>query len=135
MHLQFPLILFHPILDTLVWHNVVMVKKKWSFSSFFLAPFKRNTYGIIHFLPQKLKFSSFIFRNFLLQFKRYVNKLRSKSTIYKKKRQEIAEIRAELGVLSRTEQILRQKDEFITRSLVSWLWFIEFSPKYPCKIS
>lgn len=50
-------------------------------------------------------------------FKRYVNKLRSKSTIYKKKRQEIAEIRAELGVLSRTEQILRQRDEFITSSL------------------
>lgn len=50
-------------------------------------------------------------------FKRYVNKLRSKSTIYKKKRQEIAEIRAEVGVLSRTEEILRQRDENINMQL------------------
>ena len=50
-------------------------------------------------------------------FKRYVNKLRSKSTIYKKKRQEIAEIRAEVGVLSRTEEILRQRDDNINMQL------------------
>ncbi|KAK3094389.1 hypothetical protein FSP39_001105 [Pinctada imbricata] len=50
-------------------------------------------------------------------FKRYVNKLRSKSTIYKKKRQEIAELRAEHGVLSRTEEILRQRDEHMNRQL------------------
>ncbi|XP_052104713.1 intraflagellar transport protein 81 homolog [Mytilus californianus] len=50
-------------------------------------------------------------------FKRYVNKLRSKSTIYKKKRQEIAEIRAEVGVLSRTEEILRQRDENMNMQL------------------
>jgi len=43
-------------------------------------------------------------------FKRYVNKLRGKSTIYKKKRQELAELRAENGVLSRTEDILKGKD-------------------------
>lgn len=51
------------------------------------------------------------------EFKRYVNKLRSKSTIYKKKRQEIAELRAELGVLTRTEEILRQRDENINQQL------------------
>ncbi|XP_069105336.1 intraflagellar transport protein 81 homolog isoform X1 [Argopecten irradians] len=50
-------------------------------------------------------------------FKRYVNKLRSKSTIYKKKRQEIAELRAEYGVLSRTEEILRNRDENINQQL------------------
>ena len=48
-----------------------------------------------------------------------MNKLRSKSTIYKKKRQELAELRAELGVLARTEEILKQKDEKINRHLVS----------------
>lgn len=52
------------------------------------------------------------------QFKRYVNKLRSKSTIYKKKRQEIAELRAEYGVLSRTDEILKQRDEQLNQQLV-----------------
>lgn len=44
-------------------------------------------------------------------FKRYVNKLRGKSTVYKKKRQELAELKAEFGVLSRTSEILRGKDQ------------------------
>ena len=43
-------------------------------------------------------------------FKRYVNKLRSKPTTYKKKRSELAELRAESGVLSRTEEILKNKE-------------------------
>ncbi|XP_071798485.1 intraflagellar transport protein 81 homolog [Asterias amurensis] len=51
------------------------------------------------------------------EFKRYVNKLRGKSTIYKKKRQELAELRAEHGVLSRTEEILRQRDEGLQKQL------------------
>jgi intraflagellar transport protein 81 len=55
-----------------------------------------------------------------LQFKRYVNKLRGKSTIYKKKRQELAELRAEHGVLSRTEEILRQRDEGLQKQLASF---------------
>ena len=50
-----------------------------------------------------------------------MNKLRSKSTIYKKKRQELAELRAELGVLARTEEILKQKDERVNRHLVGTL--------------
>jgi len=45
------------------------------------------------------------------EFKRYVNKLRGKSTIYKKKRQELSELQAEVGVLSRTEEILKSKDQ------------------------
>ena len=52
------------------------------------------------------------------QFKRYVNKLRSKSTVYKKKRAELAELRAEGGVLSRTDEILKQRNEHINRQLV-----------------
>lgn len=44
------------------------------------------------------------------EFKKYVNKLRSKSTIYKKKRQELTELRAEYGVISRTEEILKGRD-------------------------
>ncbi|KAL4220507.1 Intraflagellar transport protein 81 [Mactra antiquata] len=51
------------------------------------------------------------------EFKRYVNKLRSKSTIYKKKRSELAELKAEVGVLSRTEEILRMRDENIDQQL------------------
>lgn len=50
-------------------------------------------------------------------FKRYVNKLRSKSTVYKKKRAELAELRAEGGVLSRTDEILKQRNEHINRQL------------------
>jgi len=56
--------------------------------------------------------------NISYQFKLYVNKLRTKSTIYKKKRQEIAELRAETGVLSRTLEIIRLKDEQIDNKLV-----------------
>lgn len=41
------------------------------------------------------------------EFKRYVNQLRGKSTIYKKKRLELSELQAEVGVLSRTEEILK----------------------------
>ena len=61
-----------------------------------------------------------------LQFKRYVNKLRSKSTIYKKKRQELAELRAELGVLSRTEEILQQRHDNIDQQLVCGWVFVKF---------
>ncbi|RMX60935.1 hypothetical protein pdam_00003457 [Pocillopora damicornis] len=50
-------------------------------------------------------------------FKRYVNKLRGKSTVYKKKRQELAELRAEYGVLARTEEILKGKDETFQHQL------------------
>ncbi|XP_005106145.1 intraflagellar transport protein 81 homolog [Aplysia californica] len=50
-------------------------------------------------------------------FKRYVNKLRSKSTVYKKKRAELAELRAESGVLSRSDEILKQRNEHINRQL------------------
>ncbi|RXN12397.1 intraflagellar transport 81-like protein [Labeo rohita] len=43
------------------------------------------------------------------EFKRYVAKMRGKSSTYKKKRQEIAELKAEYGVLQRTEEILRER--------------------------
>uniref|UniRef100_A0A8C0ISK9 Intraflagellar transport protein 81 homolog n=1 Tax=Chelonoidis abingdonii TaxID=106734 RepID=A0A8C0ISK9_CHEAB len=51
------------------------------------------------------------------EFKRYVNKLRSKNTFYKKKRQEIAEITAEYGILQRTEELLKQRHEAIQQQL------------------
>ena len=54
-----------------------------------------------------------------MQFKRYVNKLRTKSTVYKKTRQEISELRAEVGVLARTEELLKQRDDEINSKLVS----------------
>uniref|UniRef100_A0A8C1CHX3 Intraflagellar transport protein 81 homolog n=1 Tax=Cyprinus carpio carpio TaxID=630221 RepID=A0A8C1CHX3_CYPCA len=43
------------------------------------------------------------------EFKRYVAKMRGKSSTYKKKRQEIAELKVEYGVLQRTEEILRER--------------------------
>uniref|UniRef100_A0ACB8FZF3 Intraflagellar transport protein 81 n=1 Tax=Sphaerodactylus townsendi TaxID=933632 RepID=A0ACB8FZF3_9SAUR len=51
------------------------------------------------------------------QFKRYVNKLRSKNTLYKKKRLEIAEITAEYGILQRTEELLRRQHEDLQQQL------------------
>uniref|UniRef100_H0VRW1 Intraflagellar transport protein 81 homolog n=1 Tax=Cavia porcellus TaxID=10141 RepID=H0VRW1_CAVPO len=45
------------------------------------------------------------------EFKRYVSKLRSKSTVFKKKHQLIAEFKAEFGLLQRTEELLKQRDE------------------------
>ncbi|XP_048370574.1 intraflagellar transport protein 81 homolog [Sphaerodactylus townsendi] len=51
------------------------------------------------------------------EFKRYVNKLRSKNTLYKKKRLEIAEITAEYGILQRTEELLRRQHEDLQQQL------------------
>ncbi|KAM3868391.1 intraflagellar transport protein 81 homolog [Diretmus argenteus] len=51
------------------------------------------------------------------ELKRLVVKLRSKGTVYKKKRQDIAEMKAEYGVLQRTEEILKQKHETIQQQL------------------
>jgi len=45
------------------------------------------------------------------EFKRYVNKLRGKSTVYKKKRMELSELQAEVGVLSRTEELLKSQEQ------------------------
>ncbi|XP_045152650.1 intraflagellar transport protein 81 homolog [Echinops telfairi] len=51
------------------------------------------------------------------EFKRYVSKLRSKSTVFKKKHQIIAEFKAEFGLLQRTEELLKQRHENIQRQL------------------
>ncbi|XP_078106521.1 LOW QUALITY PROTEIN: intraflagellar transport protein 81 homolog [Sander vitreus] len=51
------------------------------------------------------------------ELKRLVVKLRSKGTVFKKKRQEIAELKAEYGVLQRTEEILRQRHETVQQKL------------------
>lgn len=51
------------------------------------------------------------------ELKRLVARLRSKGTTYKKKRQEIAELRAEFGVLQRTEEILKQRHDAIQQKL------------------
>ncbi|XP_077417630.1 intraflagellar transport protein 81 homolog [Vanacampus margaritifer] len=51
------------------------------------------------------------------EMKRLVVKLRSRGTVYKKKRQEIAELKAEYGVLQRTEEILKQRHEAVQEKL------------------
>ncbi|NXK85803.1 IFT81 protein, partial [Formicarius rufipectus] len=51
------------------------------------------------------------------ELKQYVNKLRSKNTLYKKRRLEIAEITAECGILQRTEELLKQRHEAIQQQL------------------
>ncbi|XP_034872861.1 intraflagellar transport protein 81 homolog isoform X3 [Mirounga leonina] len=55
------------------------------------------------------------------EFKRYVSKLRSKSTVFKKKHQIIAEFKAEFGLLQRTEELLKQRHENIQHQLVKKL--------------
>ncbi|CAG0892043.1 unnamed protein product, partial [Darwinula stevensoni] len=52
-------------------------------------------------------------------FKEYVNKLRGKSSIYKTKKTELSELRSEFGVLSRTEEILKQRNENILQALAT----------------
>ncbi|CAH8670399.1 unnamed protein product [Schistosoma margrebowiei] len=44
------------------------------------------------------------------EFQQYVAKLRSKNTIYKQKRAQLSELRAEKGILSRTIEILRNEE-------------------------
>lgn len=53
-----------------------------------------------------------------LQFKKYVAKMRGKNIVYKKKRQEMAEMKAEFGVLQRTEEVLRQRHTAAQQHLV-----------------
>ena len=53
-------------------------------------------------------------------FKQYVHQLRGKSAVYKKKRLEVGELRAEFGVLSRTLEILKGKDAIIANMVVSY---------------
>ncbi|XP_014665305.1 PREDICTED: intraflagellar transport protein 81 homolog [Priapulus caudatus] len=50
-------------------------------------------------------------------FKRYVAKLRVKNNEYKKKRTELSEVRAEVGILTRSEEILRERDGEIMTDL------------------
>ena len=52
-------------------------------------------------------------------FKRYVSGLRTKSTVYKNKRAELNDLRAEYGVLSRTVDILKSKESQMKQSLAS----------------
>lgn len=52
------------------------------------------------------------------EFKRYVNKLRARSSIYKRSRTELAAYKAEAGVLSRTCEVLSSRDKGVLRGLV-----------------
>ena len=45
------------------------------------------------------------------EFKRYVTKLRTLNTTYKKKKVELSALKAEYGVLARTEEILKARDD------------------------
>lgn len=51
------------------------------------------------------------------EFKRYVTKLRGRSSLYKRNRAELSALKAEAGVLTRTTEILRARDEAILRGL------------------
>lgn len=59
-----------------------------------------------------------------LQLKRLVGKLRSKGTVYKKNRQEIAELKAEYAILQQTEEILKQRHENIQQKLVTFVYIM-----------
>lgn len=51
------------------------------------------------------------------EMKRLVAKLRSKGTVYKKKRQEIADLKADYGVVQRTEELLKQRHDAVQQKL------------------
>ncbi|PAA94343.1 hypothetical protein BOX15_Mlig015875g1, partial [Macrostomum lignano] len=51
------------------------------------------------------------------QFREYVAKLRTKSTVYKEKKRLMNELIAENGILTRTLEILRQKEEAVKRQI------------------
>ncbi|TNN13981.1 Intraflagellar transport protein 81 [Schistosoma japonicum] len=53
------------------------------------------------------------------EFQRYVAKLRSKNTIYKQKRAELSELRAEKGILSRTVEVLRNEENDVKTLLAN----------------
>jgi hypothetical protein len=55
------------------------------------------------------------------EFKRYVTKLRGRSSLYKRQRAELSALKAEAGVLTRTVEILRARDEAVLRGLVCFL--------------
>lgn len=50
--------------------------------------------------------------------------MRSKGTVYKKNRQEIADLKAEYAILQRTEEILKQKQEDIQQKLVIYFYIM-----------
>ncbi|CAL8097387.1 unnamed protein product [Calicophoron daubneyi] len=53
------------------------------------------------------------------EFQRYVAKLRSKNTVYKQKRSQISELRAERSILTRTVERLKQEEAEAKRSLAA----------------
>lgn len=81
----------------------------------FLLSFSHILIKVLIFLP-------------VFQFKRYVAKMRGKSSTYKKKRLEIAELKAEYGVLQRTEEILRERHTAGQQQLVGAHHSIALSP-------
>ncbi|CAM9161673.1 unnamed protein product, partial [Lampetra fluviatilis] len=56
---------------------------------------------------------------FRQQFKRYVARLRSKNTLYKRQKQQLWDSRAELGVLTRTRDLLAQRLGTATQRLLA----------------
>ncbi|KAF2366713.1 hypothetical protein FHG87_002527 [Trinorchestia longiramus] len=53
------------------------------------------------------------------EFKRYINNLRNKSSVYKLKKAELSDLKAEFGVLSRTQEILKAKEAQMNEQLSS----------------
>lgn len=53
------------------------------------------------------------------EFKRYVNKLRGRSSLYKRHRSQLSALKAESGVLSWTAQILTSRTEKTLSGMVS----------------
>lgn len=51
------------------------------------------------------------------EYREYVQKLRSKSSMYKKNRAILAELRSETGILTRTEAILQKQNEVLNRKV------------------
>ena len=50
-----------------------------------------------------------------LQYREYVQRLRNKSSLYKKNRSVLAELRSETGILTRTESILQKQNQSVDK--------------------
>ena len=55
-----------------------------------------------------------------MQFRNYVNRLRAKTNDYKKKRAALQDLRAETGVLTRTQELLSQQCDELRQEIVRY---------------
>lgn len=54
------------------------------------------------------------------EFKKYANKLKGRTVVYKQNRAELSALKSESSILTRTLEILKSRDQNVTKALVSF---------------